>query len=264
MSSARHIPTPRSALRLGRLVALAVLLVPAPSMAFPFIASQWQGIYQTPAGPCGVASQSMQNVIAGTGSACQMCHRDSTGGEPWNPYGFALRQTGIDFFGVEGLNSDADSTGASNLDEICADTQPGWNADGTNLVFFRDGSTQPANAPVVDGDLDPMNNLSLTIFPPSGSLAITFGFDIGFIVDAAGLSVTGGTATLDDVDMSAGLGSCVVPGTLISGGQTFRCPNLSGAFLGEGTHTLSVTFDLSNGSSVSDTVTWEVIGNTEP
>jgi len=83
-------------------------------------------------------------------------------------------------------------------------------------------------------------------------------------VDAPGLSVTGGTATLDDVDILASLGSCIIPGTLLSGGQTFRCPNLTGDFLGEGTHTLSVTLDLSDGSSVSDNVTWEVVGNTEP
>jgi len=83
-------------------------------------------------------------------------------------------------------------------------------------------------------------------------------------VDAPGLSVTRGTATLDDVDISASLGRCIVPGTLISGGQTFRCPNITGEFLGEGTHTLNVTFDLSDGSSASDSVTWEVVGNTEP
>ena len=55
-----------------------------------------------------------------------------------------------------------------------------------------------------------------------------------------------------------------MPGTLISGGQTFRCPNITGEFLGEDTHTLNVTLDLSDGSSVSDSVTWEVVGNTEP
>ena len=79
--------------------------------------------------------------------------------------------------------------------------------------------------------------------------------DLGLIVNATTLSVTRGTATLDEVDVSASLGRYIVPSTLISGGQTFRCPNLSGAFLGEGTHTLNVTFDLSSGSSVSDSVT---------
>jgi hypothetical protein len=36
-----------------------------------------------------------------------------------------------------------------------------------------------------------------------------------------------------------------------------------GGFLGNGIHTFSVTLDLSDGDSVSDTVTWKVRGNTE-
>jgi len=105
---------------------------------------------------------------------------------------------------------------------------------------------------------------TLIISPASSTFITTQRVDLEFIVDAPGLSVTGGTATLDDVDILASLGSCIIPGTLLSGGQTFRCPNLTGDFLGEGTHTLSVTLDLSDGSSVSDNVTWEVVGNTEP
>lgn len=83
-------------------------------------------------------------------------------------------------------------------------------------------------------------------------------------MEALGLSVVGGRATWDGSDVSAVLASCFKPGTLVSGGQTFRCPGLTGGLLGRGTHTLEVVLNLSNGSSVSDTITWEVKENTEP
>jgi|GEM_PF-4035658 len=133
---------------------LTLLLVSGRVMAFGFIASQWQAIYEDAAGPCGFASQSMQNVQAATGSRCQFCHRDTTGAEPWNGYGWDLRQSGVDFAAIEGLNSDDDSGNFPNFDEICADTQPGWNADGTNLAYFVDGSTQAATPPA-GIELDP-------------------------------------------------------------------------------------------------------------
>lgn len=105
---------------------------------------------------------------------------------------------------------------------------------------------------------------ALTISPPSGAYVTTQGFDLALIVEAGCLSVLGGSATLDGSDVTAALVSCVIPGTLVSGGQTFRCPGLTGGTFGTGTHTFSVTLDLSNGPSVSDTITWEVKENTEP
>lgn len=106
---------------------------------------------------------------------------------------------------------------------------------------------------------------SLTISPPSGDYVTTQVFDLTLIVEAPSLSVVGGTATLDDSDVTGALVACIIPGTLVSGGgQTFRCPGLTGSFLGTGTHTLNVTLDLSDSSTVSDTVNWEVKENTEP
>lgn len=103
----------------------------------------------------------------------------------------------------------------------------------------------------------------LSISPPSGNYFSTQNFDLGLIVNTC-LSIVGGSATLDGSDVTSGLAACVIPGTLVSGGQTFRCSGLTGGFLGTGTHTLDVTLDLSDGTSVSDTVTWDVKENTEP
>jgi len=105
----------------------------------------------------------------------------------------------------------------------------------------------------------------LTISPSSGDYVTTQNFDLTLIVKAPGLSVVGGSATLDGKNIWNALMKCISKhkGSLVSGGQTFRCPSLSGGFLGAGAHTLSVTFDLSDVSSVSDAVNWEVLANTE-
>lgn len=110
----------------------------------------------------------------------------------------------------------------------------------------------------------PPCSLSLILSPPSGDYVTTQRFDLTLIVEAPGLSVVGGSATLDGSDVTRSLVDCVIPGTLTSGGQTFRCPRLTGGSFGTGTHIFDVTLDLSDGSTVSDTVIWEVKENTEP
>jgi hypothetical protein len=120
----------------------------------------------------------------------------------------------------------------------------------------------PSPELTIVAEISPIN--SLTISPPSGDYVTTQGFDLTLIVEAPSLSVIGGSATLDGSDVMSALVSCVVPGTLVSGGQTFRCPGLTGGVFGTGTHTLDITLDLSDGSSVSDSVNWDVKENTEP
>ena len=107
---------------------------------------------------------------------------------------------------------------------------------------------------------------SLAISPPSGSYVTTQQFDLTLIVrvESEGTTVAGGSATFDGADVTANLASCLIPGTLVSGGWTFRCPGISVDSLGTGTHNLDVTLDLSDGSSVSDNVTWVVKENTDP
>lgn len=113
---------------------------------------------------------------------------------------------------------------------------------------------------IVYGAPDP----TLDISPPSGKYVSTQAFDLSLIVAAYGVSVVGGSATLDGSDVIDALAACVITGTLVSGGQTFRCPRLTGSSLGTGTHTLDITLDLSDGSTVSDNIIWEVKENTEP
>ncbi len=107
------------------------------------------------------------------------------------------------------------------------------------------------------------NQLSLSISPSTGNYFSTQNFDLGIMVNTC-LPIVGASATFDGYDVTAFLGSCVIRGTLVSGGLTFRCPGVIMGSLGTGTHTLDVKLDFSDGSSVSDTVTWDVKGNTEP
>jgi streptogramin lyase len=104
----------------------------------------------------------------------------------------------------------------------------------------------------------------LAISPGTGILATTQGFDLVLTIDTAGLGVVGGVALFDGMDIGVALVPCLVFGTEPTGGQTVRCPGLTAGVLGTGFHTMTVTLSLSDGSTVSDTVTWHVRPNTEP
>ncbi|WP_370303364.1 hypothetical protein, partial [Pseudooceanicola sp.] len=104
------------------------------------ILSDWQARYSS--------SQSEINA-QGAGSQCQMCHFRSNGGEPWNAYGWALREEIIGsatnsaaFQAIEASNSDDDPSSSSNLTEILEDTQPGWTIGPNNLAYFKNGTIQ--------------------------------------------------------------------------------------------------------------------------
>lgn len=101
--------------------------------------------------------------------------------------------------------------------------------------------------------------VALAISPPSGTYGSNQAFDLLLLLDAPGRTVTGGQATLDGVDVTGGLIGCVVPGSLPTGGQTFRCRNLIGAAFGApGSHTLQVTVTLDDGSSHAQSVTYDI------
>ena len=105
---------------------------------------------------------------------------------------------------------------------------------------------------------------SVTISPGSGVYVSTQHFDVTLIVDGLGVPISGGQFTVDQTDGNGFLAACAIPGTVLSGGQTFRCPGLTGAVLGPGTHDLRVTLIFLDGSSAAGHVSWEILPNTEP
>jgi hypothetical protein len=104
---------------------------------------------------------------------------------------------------------------------------------------------------------------SLTLSPPSGFYLGTQRFDISLIIGAGGLAITSGSATFDGVDRTAELNACIGPGSPVAGAVTVICRGVIGASLGVGSHTLTVTVNLSNGASISRSVTWELVANAE-
>ena len=67
-------------------------------------------------------------------------------------------------------------------------------------------------------------------------------------------------------DITSYISNNAIRGSLAgSMGKTFRLPGLNvGSTFNLGANTLEATINLSDGSSVSDNVTWDVLENTEP
>ena len=149
-------------LRISCLLMLGTALVlcfvdATPASAFPQTLTNWEMMYGLTPG----------------GADCQLCHL--TTGEPWNGYGWDIRDAlgnlvcdGADdstpdgdvndfeaFACVEDLNSDEDPGNFSNWEEITGfSTQPGWT-DGPNTTYNRNGSTQTDPPPEGIGAYDP-------------------------------------------------------------------------------------------------------------
>lgn len=139
-----------------------LLCIPLTANAKPSFPTNWQTIYP--------ASESYSNA------GCQLCHQNSSGGNGWNAYGWAVRESIVTdgnsienaLENVEENNSDLDSTGASNLTEIDQSTQPGWTTGSVNTIYFEDGSTLVDQAPPdLAIELDPPVLVSHDIIPPS-------------------------------------------------------------------------------------------------
>ena len=151
------------------------------------------------------------------------------------------------------FNSPADASAAG-----CAATVTPFNGD-------HSAGVQVLNTSNFADDQGPLRQIvagptasGLVISPASGRYASNQKFDLDILVFAPGKTVVGGQATVDGIDVTAGLASCIVPGTLVSGGFTLKCPGLHGGLFTPGPHTVGVSLDLSGGSTVSDTVIWNI------
>ena len=127
----------RLAASLGLLLLVSMALPAAPHSSY---ATTWAGLYPS--------SPSLDNVVNGTAASCQLCHQSSGGGNGWNAYGWAMRQQILGgqtssnaMLLIQGTNSDGDSGGFSNLDEIVSGAQPGWRSGSSNTIFFSNGTT---------------------------------------------------------------------------------------------------------------------------
>lgn len=122
---------------------------------------------------------------------------------------------------------------------------------GIPLSWVTGGGTGPSPTPV------------LSIFPPSGRLFTTQGFDLGLLLESSAQPIVAGTALFDGNDVTRFIASCVRLGSLATGGSTLRCPRLRAGDLGTGSHTLEIRLRLQDGTQVADKVNWEVLRNRE-
>jgi hypothetical protein len=147
----------------------ALLASASPARAEANFIVTWQTIYPN--------SATDTNVSSGTGAVCQMCHFATTGGANWNAYGWRIRQNihagqtlQNAILNAAPDNSDADPTGASNLVEINANTQPGWTP-GPNNTRYTTGGTTPGQTPPAGilGGLDPSSGSAFCFGDGSGT-----------------------------------------------------------------------------------------------
>ena len=119
-----------------RIVAVAVALIAASSCIDaearqPYLTTNWPAIYP----------QSTSDDDSG----CQLCHVQALGGQPWNSYGWELKQEFVRNGGdiddaivaalVEFEDSDGNPGGATNITEIEDNFQPGWTSGDNNSVY---------------------------------------------------------------------------------------------------------------------------------
>jgi hypothetical protein len=114
----------------------------------------------------------------------------------------------------------------------------------------------------IRGQLAAATPRPVSIFPNSGVLTRVGAFDLILIVNAAGRTVVGATARLNGGDVTAAFLACVRPGTVLSGGQSFRC-SVPGGVLAPGRNFLSIILTLSDNTSIGATATYDVEASTE-
>lgn len=121
----------------------AGILLSANQASFGFggFLTTWRGIY-----PSSTSSGAV---------GCATCHVGTGGGNPWNAYGWSVRQAYIAggrsnittaIQSVEG--NDADGDGSTNIIEITANTLPGWTKGNNNSSFFSNNTITTGNPPI--------------------------------------------------------------------------------------------------------------------
>lgn len=110
---------------------------------------------------------------------------------------------------------------------------------------------------------EPVATQSLTVSPGTTSMMQTGQFDLVIGVNAPAAPIVGGRLVYDGMDVTAVLVGCLRPGTLASGGATFRCP-LPRGLLSPGDHVMQVDLSFADQSRRRTAVRWTIVRNTEP
>lgn len=160
----------------GALAFLGALAISPSVLATSADLSSWRSTYPN--------STSADNLA----SECTLCHTDKF--SEFNGYGWDYRTNGRSFSAIESLNSDGDPSGASNLDEINANTQPGWTDGPNNAINGGEVSTNASPAAISAGTYDPAATNQPPVAdiggPYSGTQNVAVEFDASNSSDADG------------------------------------------------------------------------------
>jgi hypothetical protein len=166
---------------------------------------------------------SLPNVSGQPGNRCSICHGVS--GPPLNPYGSAFLGAGLNFVGIQGVDSDGD--GATNIVEINAGTFPGdinstppasptIGASPTSFTFTATvGGANPATQNLTISNTGGGTlNWAVTDDAPWLSLSPASGTDTGTVtlsVDITGLGAGTLNGTITVTDAAASNNPVTVP-----------------------------------------------------
>jgi len=221
------------------LAPLATVVSTPPAQAFNSILNSWKTAYP--------ASMADDNVAA-SGSACSLCHVPGNYSQ-WNGYGWELLLNGRDFVAAESLNSDGDPTGASNLEEINAGTQPGWTPGANNPIDGGSVTSSALPPSGIAGSLDPLAANQPPTADPNGPYNGTEGIPVAF--DGTGSIDSDGILVAYEWDFGDGnFGTGPVPFHTYVGTGTFNVA-------------LTVTDDAGDTNTATTTATIAV-GNQPP
>ncbi|MFN2444191.1 MAG: hypothetical protein ABR606_01165 [Vicinamibacterales bacterium] len=110
---------------------------------------------------------------------------------------------------------------------------------------------------------EPVATQGLSIVPNSGRMFRTGAFDLVLGVQSLPAALTAGYVALDGLNVTQAFLQCMQPGTIVGGGQSFRCAFPRG-LLTPGDHVLQVELTLANQTRLRNAVRWTVVASTEP
>jgi PKD repeat protein len=192
-------------------------------------------------------------------SSCQLCHAAST--QDLNSYGEALCSSNAGdisnrIAAVEAIDSDMDPTGASNITETNASTQPGWTSGNVNPTYSRGdcAATGLVEAPptFIPGNIDPATGNQSPVADANGPYSGTVG--VPLTLDGTASNDPDGTIVAYSWDFGDGnTGSGVTPThTYMTGGSFTVALTVTDDIGDTGMATSTATIGLGNQPPVAD------------